>query len=451
LPPGLAYSSSGGITGVALAGGTVQVVVEVIDARGAAATALCSLAIAPPLPLKITSTMPDGKVNQSYSGGFSAGGGIPPFIWSIATGSLPPGVILDPASGSLSGTPTAPGPYTFQVQVTDITKTSATSDGAINIAASLFISTPPSLPDATGGISYRLPLLTSSAVGTVSWSIVSGALPDGLTLDPASGVISGSATLAGTFQFTVQSVDSAGQRAQQKFALAVILAPLPPLTITGLPNTAAPVQQPIAGVALAAPYPLDIVGQLNLTVTPDSSLGVIDPAVQFSSGGGTVPFRIAAGSVQATFAQTPAFQTGTVAGTLKLDVTLQTGGQNVSPPSNPAISGQIARLAPVIVGTPSVTRTANAIQVSLIGFATSREVTSATFHFTGTNLQTTDLNVPLSSLLGGWFSDPQSIAFGSTFKLVQQFTVQGAASQVTGVTITLTNAVGSSTPVSVTF
>jgi hypothetical protein len=425
--------------------------VEVVDSRGATATALCSLAIAPPLPLKITSAMPDGKVNQSYSGGFSASGGIPPFVWSIAGGSLPPGVILDPASGSLNGNPTAPGPYTFRVQVTDITKTSATLDGAINIAASLFISTPPSLPDATGGISYRLPLLTSSAVGSVSWSIVSGALPDGLTLDPASGVISGSATSAGPFQFTVQSVDSAGQQAQQKFALAVILAPLPPVTIAGLANTAAPAQQPIAGVALAAPYPLDIVGQLNLTVTPDSALGVIDPAVQFAAGGGTIPFRIAAGSIQATFAQMPAFQTGTVAGTLKLDVTLQTGGQNVLPPSSPAISGQITRLAPVIVGTPSVTRTANAIQVSLIGFATPREVTSATFHFTGTNLQTTDINVPLSSLLGGWFSDPQSIAFGSTFKLVQQFTVQGAASQVTGVTITLTNAVGSSTPVSVTF
>jgi hypothetical protein len=451
LPPGLAYSSSGGITGVALAGGTVQVVVEVIDAKGATATALCSLAIAPPLPLKITSSTPDGKVNQSYSGAFSASGGIPPFTWSIATGSLPPGLVLDPASGSLSGAPTAAGPYTFQVQVTDITKTSATAGGAINVAASLFISTPPSLPDATGGISYRLPLLTSSAVGTVSWSIVSGALPSGLTLDPVSGVISGAATVAGPFQFTVQAMDSAGQPAQQKFTLAVVLAPLPPVTITGLTNTLAPAQQLTAGVALASPYPLDIVGQLNLSVTPDSSINVIDPAVLFAPGGGTVSFRIAAGSVQATFAQTPAFQTGTVAGTLKLDVTLQTGGQNVLPPSSAAISGQLARLAPVVVGAPSVTRTANGIQVSLIGFATSREVTSATFHFTGTNLQSTDINVPLSSLLGGWFSDPQSIAFGSTFKLVQQFTVQGATSQVTGVTITLTNAIGSSTPVSVNF
>jgi hypothetical protein len=103
------------------------------------------------------------------------------------------------------------------------------------------------------------------------------------------------------------------------------------------------------------------------------------------------------------------------------------------------------------MGTPAVARTSSGIQVTLVGFATSREVTSATFHFTGANLQATDINVPLTSLLGGWFSDPQSIAFGSAFKLVQQFTVQGSTSQVTGVTITLTNAVGSSTPVSVTF
>jgi hypothetical protein len=103
------------------------------------------------------------------------------------------------------------------------------------------------------------------------------------------------------------------------------------------------------------------------------------------------------------------------------------------------------------VGTPAVTRTANSIQVTFNGYATPREVSSATFHFTGTGLQTSDLTVSLSSLMGGYFSDPQSVQFGSTFKYTQAFTVQGNASQITGVTITLTNAVGSSTPLSVTF
>jgi len=177
----------------------------------------------------------------------------------------------------------------------------------------------------------------------------------------------------------------------------------------------------------------------------------VDPAVQFASGGGSVSFRIPANSTQVTFAQPPSFQTGTVAGNLKLDVALQSGGVAAATPSSPAISGQIPKLAPVIVGTPTAVRNAGGVQVTVIGFATSREVTAAAFHFAGTNVQNADLTVSLGSLLGGWFNDPQSAAYGSTFKLVQQFTVQGAATQVTAVTVTLTNSVGSSTPVTVTF
>ena len=450
LPAGMTYSSNGAITGTAQSGGTTQVVVQVIDSKGTAATATCELTIAPPLPLQVALSTPDGKVNQTYSGAFMASGGVGPFTWSVISGSLPPGIQLDSSTGLLTGVPAAAGSYTFQAQATDFSQTSVTASGTINIAATLLITTPPSLPDATGGNSYRQALAVASAAGAVAWSLVSGALPSGLNLDPA-GLISGAATQAGAFSFTLQATDAAGQIAQQKFALNVNLAPLPQMTITGLASPVPPNQQLTANVSLASPYPLEIVGQLNLTVTADPSIGVVDPAVQFASGGGSVSFRIPANSTQVTFAQPPSFQTGTVAGNLKLDVALQSGGVAAATPSSPAISGQIPKLAPVIVGTPTAVRNAGGVQVTVIGFATSREVTAAAFHFAGTNVQNADLTVSLGSLLGGWFNDPQSAAYGSTFKLVQQFTVQGAATQVTAVTVTLTNSVGSSTPVTVTF
>ena len=451
LPAGMSYTSGGSITGTAQAGGMAQVVVQVIDSKGDSSVATCSLPIAPPLPLQVSGTTPDGKVGQSYSGGFAATGGVPPFTWSVSSGSLPPGVTLASTTGVLGGTPLAAGTYTFQVTVTDLNQSSANVQGTINIAPTLVISTPAALPDAVGGMPYRQQLTVTSAVGAVTWSVAAGALANGLSLDSASGVIAGAATQAGPFQFTVQAVDASGQLAQQKFTLNVTLAALPQLTISGLTNPASPNQQVTAGVTISAGYPLDIVGQLNLTMTADPSIGVVDPAVQFASGGGSVSFRIPANSTQSTFAQTPAFQTGTVAGTLKLDVALQAGGVNATLPSSAAVTAQIPKLAPAIVGTPTVTRNSGAIQVTIIGFATSREITSATFHFGGTNVQNADVTVPLSSLLGGWYSDPQSVAFGSTFKLVQQFTVQGAATQVTSVTITLTNSVGSSTAVTVSF
>jgi hypothetical protein len=431
LPTGLTYSSTSGITGTATAGGTVSVLIEVIDARGNSAAATCSLTVAPPSPLSVSGTTPNGTAGQSYSGSFSVSGGIPPFAWSVASGTLPPGISLDPAGGTLSGIPTTPGAYTFLAKVTDLSQTSTSLSATINIAGALQITTPPSLPDATAGSSYRQSLAASGASGAVVWSMVSGALPDGLTLDP-TGAISGSATQAGPFQITVQAADVTGQRTQQQFALTVNLPPVPRVTITGLTGTVSPSQQLTASVTIASAYPLDITGQLALTVAADASVGLVDPAVQFASGGNTVTFRIPANSLQAVFTQTPSFQTGTVAGTLKLDVALQAGG--ISAPITPsaAITGQIPKLPPVIVGTPTAARTNGGIQLTIIAFASSREITGATFHFLGTNVQPADLSVSLSSLTGGWFNDPQSAAFGSALRIVQPFVVQGTASQITG-------------------
>jgi hypothetical protein len=137
---------------------------------------------------------------------------------------------------------------------------------------------------------------------------------------------------------------------------------------------------------------------------------------------------------------------------LKLDVSsLIAGGVTVQPPTSAAITGQIPKLAPVIVPTPTVASTASSLQVTLIAFATSRDITAATFQFTGAGIQPITVSVPLSSLVSAWYSSSQSDAFGSLFKIVQPFTIQGSASQITGVTITLTNSVGSSAPVSVPF
>jgi large repetitive protein len=452
LPVGLTFSSNGALGGTAQSVGSAQLVVEVIDANGKTAITSCVVTVTAPSVLTIVVNTPDGRVNQSYSGGLSATGGLSPLSWSVSSGALPPGVNLNAATGALTGIPTAPGTFSFAVRVTDANKATGSANVSINILPSLTITTPATLPPVAGGSSYRQTLATSGSSGAVTWSIVSGALPAGLTLDATTGVISGSPTQVGTFSFTAQAVDGIRQQTQQKFTLTVTLAPLPQLTIAGFPATLTPNQQPTPTVTLAAPYPLDIMGQLNLTVTADASVGLTDPAVQFSSCCVSVPFRIAANSTQAVFTPSSSLQTGTLAGTLKLDVTLQTGGVTAQPPASAAVTGQIPRLAPVIVGTPTVTRSASGLQVTLVGFATSREVTSATFHFTGTNLQTTDVVVPLTGLVGGWYSSSQSNAYGSLFQIVQPFTIQGTPSQVTGVTITLTNSVGSSAPpVTVTF
>ena len=451
LPTGLTSGNSGAISGTPASAGSVQLVIEVIDANRKTATLSCGLTVAAGSAFSIVVSAPDGKVNQPYTGGFSANGGVAPIAWSVSSGSLPPGIVLDPSSGLLSGTPTTLGSYTFNIKAADSSGAIATAAVSINIASALTITTPPALPDASGGTAYKQTLIVSGATGTVAWSLVSGTLPPGLSLDPVAGVISGSATQGGTFTFTVLAVDSSKTQAQVKFTLKVDLAAIPQVTITGVTASLTPNQQPTPVVTLASPYPLDITGQLNLTLTADPTIGLTDPTVQFSSGGQSVPFRIPANSTQAIFTPSSSFQTGTLASTFKLDVTLQTGGSTVQPPASAAVTTQVPKTAPVIVGTPAVVRTTNGLQVTLIAFSTSREIISGTFQFTGTNVSTTSLLVSLSGVVGPWYSSAASDGFGSMFKLIQPFTTQGSPSQVTGMTITLTNSVGTSMPVTVSF
>jgi pseudomonalisin len=76
-------------------------------------------------PIQITtSSLPDATNGVSYSATFTAIGGVAPYLWTILSGSLPPGLSLS-TSGVISGTPTTPGVYNFTVQVTDTIGNSA--------------------------------------------------------------------------------------------------------------------------------------------------------------------------------------------------------------------------------------------------------------------------------------------------------------------------------------
>jgi len=72
-------------------------------------------------PLEITSerTLPRAVLSGNYEVKLAATGGVPPLTWEVIAGSLPPGLSLDPVSGTISGVPTALGLYRFAVEVSD--------------------------------------------------------------------------------------------------------------------------------------------------------------------------------------------------------------------------------------------------------------------------------------------------------------------------------------------
>ena len=85
-------------------------------------------------PLTITTTsLPAGTVGQPYSAPVAATGGTTTYTWSIAPGTLPPGLTLNASTGTISGTPTKPGNSSFTISVSDSSPTKQTATQALSI------------------------------------------------------------------------------------------------------------------------------------------------------------------------------------------------------------------------------------------------------------------------------------------------------------------------------
>src|SRR5207249_6262043 len=111
----------------------------------------------------------------------SAIGGTPPYLWSIVSGALPAGLILS-AAGVISGSPTTVGFSNFTVQLADSGSQTASKSFSIAInPPPLSITTASPLPAATVGNPYLQALAATGGTPPYSWSVVSGALPAGLT------------------------------------------------------------------------------------------------------------------------------------------------------------------------------------------------------------------------------------------------------------------------------
>src|SRR5262249_15905879 len=119
LPAGITLDSgTGTLLGTPTTAGTSTFVLQVTDANGKGGSKAFTLTIYNGLTIT-TGALPDGYTGQGYSQTLTAAGGRTPFTWAVVSGSLPAGVTLNGAAGTLGGTPATPGTSGFTLQVTD--------------------------------------------------------------------------------------------------------------------------------------------------------------------------------------------------------------------------------------------------------------------------------------------------------------------------------------------
>ncbi|MBI3680377.1 MAG: putative Ig domain-containing protein [Acidobacteria bacterium] len=223
LPAGLLLNPTiGGITGVPTQAGDFVFTIFALDSSQPPQRVTKSFTITIRGGLSITTaSLPDGEVGVAYSQTVQTAGGSSPYTWSVTQGQLPAGLSLDPSSGAITGTPTQAARFAFTIQVVDRLSQRAQQSYVVNILARLEITTA-SLPGGTVGAAYSGTVAATGGETPYAWSILTGSLPDGLSLGSATGAISGSPTRAATFNFTVQVSDRAGRRATRSYTIEIL-------------------------------------------------------------------------------------------------------------------------------------------------------------------------------------------------------------------------------------
>ena len=181
-------------------------------------------------PLTVTTvTLPGATAGQPYDATLTATGGSGSYAWMLAAGQLPSGLTLG-STGVIGGTPLAAGMSAFTVRVVDASNPSLGVDAplAITVAAppppplpAVTIETA-SLPDGARNVYYSATLHATGGTVPYTWSIASGSLPHGLSLNPTTGTIAGTTRQQGTFRFTVRVGDTAGASATAELQLRIL-------------------------------------------------------------------------------------------------------------------------------------------------------------------------------------------------------------------------------------
>jgi hypothetical protein len=441
LPAGLSLSSSGQISGTPTTAGNSSFTVKVTDSSSPVqnATAVFGIDISSSVtPVEITtSSLPNGKTGVSYGADLAASGGTTPYSWSISSGSLPAGLTLS-SSGLISGTPTTAGTSSFTVKVTDSSSPSQVTTANLSITVTASVTpvqiTTSSLAGGQTGTAYSSTLSASGGTTPYSWSISSGSLPAGLTLN-SSGQISGTPTTAGTSSFTVKVNDSSSPAQTATASLSItITTSVTPVVITtaslpgGKTSTAysstlsasggtTPYSWSISSGSLPAGLTLSASGQISGTPTTAGTSSFTVKVTDSSSPAQTktaslsITVTSSVTPVQITTSSLPSGKTGTSYSST-LSATGGTTPYNWSVSSGSLPAGLTLSTSGQISGTPTTAGTSS-FTVKVTDSSSPAQTATASLSITIT-ASVTPVQITTSSLTGGQTGTAYSATLSAT-------------------------------------
>ncbi|MCW4462037.1 putative Ig domain-containing protein [Sphingomonas sp. BT-65] len=266
LPLGISMSSGGVFAGTPTTPGTYNFSVRTTDAHGFSATNAYSFTVTAPVITVAPGSLPNGATLTAYSQTLAASGGAAPYTFSPASGALPPGLSLS-AAGVISGTPTAPGSFSFAVRATDAH--GFTGSAAYTLAIDETVPTAAGQSvTVVGGRSVTIDALAGSTGAPITGVAIATPPAHGsATVSGTSIVYTANATYAGADSFTYTLTNGGGTSAPATVSVTVNPAPLtaPPKAVTILAGQTASVL--LTEGASGGPF----TGAATVSITPASS------------------------------------------------------------------------------------------------------------------------------------------------------------------------------------